>query len=323
MTASSSHDIFSRIRTGFALVAAQADHVRIRHDRLDDYAAALPAAPPANLFDATHHYEGDAESTAAYVLALDAINFGSGYKPLIRNEGWDMIAGSIYYTVSTRLKQEFENAAPLTADRLAAITTDDCRRILHLPAARHSIAFADLCGSALREWGRELLRSANGSCMDYIAAHNGSAAALVESLAALPHFHDVHDYKGQVVPVLKRAQIAAADLHLAFTRRNMTLFNDIAQVTMFADNAVPHVLRCDGILEYTPELAATIAQGIYLPAGSAEELEIRACAGHAVELLAARKNLRAMDIDHLLWHRSAENDDYRNSPTHRTLTGFY
>lgn len=309
-------DIFQSVRDGFAAVAATADHVKIRHDRIDAYADSLPSAPPENVFDTDHHFIGSTEDTAAYVLALDAINFGSGYKPLMVKEGWSLIDGSIYFTVSTRLKNEFENAAPWNASRMAALTDDDCRRVLALPRGRYSDEFAGLCRAALNELGAAV----QGRFMDYVP---DTAAALTAKLAALPHFHDVHDYKGRSIPVLKRAQIAAADLHLAFGRLGRDLFPDASRVTMFADNAVPHVLRIDGILEYAPALAEKIAAGVYLPSGSAEEVEIRACAGHAVELIAARKGLKALNIDHILWHRSAENSDYRKSPTHRTLTPFY
>ena len=309
-------DIFQSVRNGFAAVAAQADHVKIRYDRIKAYADSLPSVPPANVFDETHHYLGSEEDTAAYVLALDAINFGSGYKPLMVKEGWSLIDGSIYFTVSTRLKNEFERAAPWSAARMAALTDEDCRRVLELPRRRYSDEFAGLCRTALNELGAAV----DGRFMDYVP---GTAAGLTEKLASLPHFKDVHEYKGLSVPILKRAQIAAADLHLAFGKMGRDLFPDAGRVTMFADNAVPHVLRTDGILEYTPALAARIAAGEYLASGSAEEVEIRACAGYAVELIAARKGLRALNIDHILWHRSAENADYRKSPTHRTLTPFY
>jgi hypothetical protein len=231
-------------------------------------------------------------------------------------EGWSLIDGSIYFTVSTRLKNEFERAAPWSAARMAALTDEDCRRVLELPRGRYSDEFAGLCRTALNELGAAV----DGRFMDYVP---GTAAGLTEKLASLPHFKDVHEYKGLSVPILKRAQIAAADLHLAFGKMGRDLFPDAGRVTMFADNAVPHVLRTDGILEYTPALAARIAAGEYLASGSAEEVEIRACAGQAVELIAARKGLRALNIDHILWHRSAENADYRKSPTHRTLTPFY
>ena len=64
-------------------------------------------------------------------------------------------------------------------------------------------------------------------------------------------------------------------------------FDDLDRLTVFADNLVPHVLRMDGVLRYDPELAARIDAGELLEPG-AEELEIRACAVHACELLAAR-----------------------------------
>ena len=46
------------------------------------------------------------------------------------------------------------------------------------------------------------------------------------------------------MPFLKRAQIAAADL----CRAGVAEFADLGELTMFADNLVPHVLRLDGIL---------------------------------------------------------------------------
>ena len=46
----------------------------------------------------------------------------------------------------------------------------------------------------------------------------------------------------------KRAQIAAADLALA----GIAPADDLGELTLFADNLVPHVLRVDGVLESTP-----------------------------------------------------------------------
>ena len=42
----------------------------------------------------------------------------------------------------------------------------------------------------------------------------------------------------------KRAQILPADLALA----GVAQFADLDRLTLFADNLVPHVLRCDGVL---------------------------------------------------------------------------
>ena len=85
------------------------------------------------------------------------------------------------------------------------------------------------------------------------------------------------------MPFFKRAQLAAADLHL----QGIAPAADVAALTLFADNLVPHVLRIDGVLEFEPELAARIERGELIEHDSPEEVEIRACALHAVELLVA------------------------------------
>jgi Potential Queuosine, Q, salvage protein family len=54
-----------------------------------------------------------------------------------------------------------------------------------------------------------------------------------------------------------------------------------------------------------------------LETGSGEEVEIRACALRAVELIvASRTGSRASDIDRLLWNRGQE-PRYKASPRHR------
>ena len=56
---------------------------------------------------------------------------------------------------------------------------------------------------------------------------------------------------------------------------------------MFADNLVPHVLRLDGVLAFDPGLVARIEREQLIAHDSPEEVEIRACALHAVELIVA------------------------------------
>jgi hypothetical protein len=61
------------------------------------------------------------------------------------------------------------------------------------------------------------------------------------------------------------------------------------------------VLRLDGILRFDPTLVARIDAGELIGHGSPEEVEIRACALHAVELLvSARGDTSAADVDLLL-----------------------
>lgn len=315
--------ILGRIRAGFAHVAARARHVRLDMDVLGSYADALVPVPSDQLFDTTHHYIGGAEDTACYVLCLDAINFGSGYKKFLLAEGWEFINHSIYFTVSTRLKDYFNLPGGADLDTLRRATIGDCRAILGLPHGPYADRFAELCAQSLSELTNRVFEKYNGSFLNLVRDADGAADRMVELLTDLPMFNDAHDYHGVRVPLHKRAQIAVADLQLALGQMGMKPFADVERLTMFPDNAVPHILRTDGVLIYEDDLAARIDAGALIESGSDAEIEIRACAGHAVELMAARTGLSAMNIDHILWHRSEDDPKYRASAPHRTLTHNY
>ena len=130
------------------------------------------------------------------------------------------------------------------------------------------------------------------------------------------------------VPIFKRAQIFAADVWLALRGSGLADFSDIDRLTIFADNMVPHVLRHAGVLTYDAGLAARIDAGHEIAAGSAEEVELRALAIHAVERMRdaahamGRTDICAVNLDHILWNRGYE-DDLIVLPRHRTLTVWY
>ena len=99
----------------------------------------------------------------------------------------------------------------------------------------------------------------------------------------------------------KRAQITANDLALA----GVAEFDDLDQLTIFADNLVPHVLRVDGVL------LRRAARGPHRRAAScssraARRREIRACAVHACELIAAELGVPPRTLDTWLWNRGQE-----------------
>jgi hypothetical protein len=317
-------DIFDNLREGFRFVAENAAHVTIHHDVIAAYAESLPASAPQNAFDDVHHYTGATEDTACYILALDSINFGSGYEPALLAEGWSLIDESLYFTLATHLKQYFESSGPLNAQALMAMDTEQCLEILHLPKdGAMSREFAALCARGMRELGADVAENHAGLFDSFVQAANGKSEDIVRRLITMHHFKDIHAYKGRDVAFYKRAQITAADLYLGYKQMGIDVFDDTDRLTMFADNAVPHVLRVDGLLSYTDSLAQKIAAEQDIKSGSEEEIELRACAAHVVELIAAHKGLRAMDIDHILWHKSVEAERYNQSPPHRTLSRFY
>lgn len=314
-----------RVRASCRAVSESARLVRINHDRLAQYAASLTfAGLPAPSYDLRYHYRGTEPETIAFVLTLDAINFGSGYFPHLRKRPG--LSG--YFTIAASLTDHFIASGPLSVAELERIDEAECARLfgqeLHNPVAMELMG---LFARALNDLGRFVADEYGGDFAAVVAAANGSAARLAEQLTAMPFFQDVASYDGQAVSFYKRAQITVADLALAFDRQGPGHFGDLDQLTMFADNLVPHVLHVDGVLDYDPALAREIEAGELIPAGSAAEIEIRAVALDAVERLVATLQhqglgVMAMDVDNLLWYRGG-GEIYKAHARHRTRTVFY
>jgi hypothetical protein len=112
-------------------------------------------------------------------------------------------------------------------------------------------------------------------------------------------------------------QVSLAQLALA----GVAGFGDLDALTIFADNLVPHVLRCEGVLVYDPRLAAHIDAGRLVRPGP-QEREIRGCAVHACALIAGRTGMTERDIDNALWYRG-QRPEYKARPRHRTRTVYY
>jgi hypothetical protein len=205
---------------------------------------------------------------------------------------------------------------PWTAAELIAIETPEVAATFGQDPAHELMA---LFTRALRELGDRVTVEYFGRFLGLVRSAEGSAERLAETLARWPTWQDVSSHEGKVVPFYKRAQIAAADLHLA----GIAPAEDIGRLTLFADNLVPHVLRLDGVLEFDARLVGRIEEGLLLEHGSAEEVEIRACALHAVELLvAAHGDTTATAVDNALWNRGAL-PRYKARPRHRARTTAY
>src|SRR5690606_20017740 len=68
---------------------------------------------------------GDDETTAAFVIALDAVNFGSGVFPWLRKRP----GMSGYWTIATGLEEHLQRTGTITAAHLRGLTAEDCGRI--------------------------------------------------------------------------------------------------------------------------------------------------------------------------------------------------
>jgi hypothetical protein len=296
------------IRASCAAIAADARSVRIDAERLEAFADQDPPAPITDpgLDPVRHYLEGAPEDVALYTLALDTINFGSGWFPTL-SKRVDPASGrtvSGYFTVAWNLADHFRIEGPWNAATLRELRTERLAAVL---GQRADHELMSLYAQALRELGRFLGTRAT---LDVIADADGSAEELAIRLASSLAFYDDRGF-------YKRAQIVGNDLALA----GVAGFHDLDALTIFADNLVPHVLRHEGILVYDDALAATIDAEQLLPAGP-EEREIRACAVHACELLSGRLEVPARVLDMWLWTRG-QAPEIKARPRHRTRTVYY
>jgi hypothetical protein len=264
------------------------------------------------------------------VVTLDAVNFGSGWFPRLRKRA----GRSGYYTVAMGLKDRFDGEGPWPAAELAELAPADLARATGQALDDPEVAeLMGLYAQALNDLGRLLAERYGGRFEGLIEEAGGSAERLVAALARMPLYRDVAHYgdlgsAGAIeVPFYKRAQITAADLALAFEGRGPGRFADLDELTAFADNLVPHVLRMEGALRYAPALAKRIDAGEPIAAGSPEEIEIRAAGLHAVERIVAAMRAdgaraTAREIDMILWQRG-QRPEMKAHPRHRTRCCFY
>ena len=309
-----SESVPDRVRSACAWVAERARAARIDEAAIEAYAAGLPAAvkalepePPIGPVAA------DREARIAFVVCLDAINFGSGWWPTIRKRPGQ----SGYFTIAAGLSERFHERGAWSAGELCDLDAAAVAAVLGQPPEHPLMA---QYAASLRDVGERIAGEYGGRFGALVDAAAGSALALVDSLAAWDAFADVSTYEGRRVPFYKRAQIAAADLN----RAGIAELRGEERLTAFADNLVPHVLRVDGVLRLEPALEQRIEAGVLLEHGSSDEVELRACAVQAIELLAAAGGsaLAPAQIDAALWNRG-RGERYKAIPRPRCRNTAY
>ena len=283
------------VRASCARIAREARWVRIDLDRIG---AVEPALPP-ELDPERHYLEGSRADVATYLLCLDTINFGSGWFPTLRKRP----GASGYFTVAWALADRFRSHGAWTRDELAALDG---------PAVAGCRASRPITSS----WRSTPGRSTTSPPSWGTAARSTWSTPRTARRSASPRRSPTCPSSATRAST-SAPQITPSDLALA----GVAEWDDLGSLTIFADNLVPHVLRVDRVLRYEPELARTIDSGELLPPGE-QEREIRACAVHACELIAAELGVDARTLDHWLWQRGGA-PEYKARPRHRTRTVFY
>lgn len=277
-----------------------------------------------------HFYDGT-ERTLNWMLLTDAMNFC--FWAEAGQPRWEVeYRGQVYdgyLAEAASLMRAIDEGRPLwEAAYLADLSEAELRAIFRpVPGAPEIPLFAERLVNA-REVGHVLLEKYSGQCAALVEAVGGNAVLLAQRIAQdFGSFNDVASYRGAEVRFYKRAQICVSDIHGIFGGQRWGNLTGLDQLTIFADYKLPQLLRREGVLAYTSDLAARIDRMELLPAGSEEEVEIRAATVWAGELLrraldAQGIQARATEIDYRLWILSqTKSPDDR--PYHRTRTIYY
>lgn len=320
-----SDGLFGRIRARCAEVTRRARFVRIDEDALAAFADRLAGEDwREDDLDPGHGIDGDATEALAFVMVLDAINFGSGWFPcLAKRPGM-----SGYRSIASACRERFEREGAWDAETLRATTPEAMAALLDQDLAHADVAeLMGLYAQAWRELGDWLGREHDDRFASVVDAAGHSAERLVASLARMPLYRDVARYEELEVPFYKRAQITAADLARTFHSRGFGRFDDLDRLTLFADNLVPHVLRCAGVLVYEDSLAGRIEAEELLEVDSLEEVEIRAVAVEVVERLVdllgrSGRATSAQELDGKLWN-AGQAPAIKARPRHRARCTYY
>ncbi len=301
--------------------AVKVNHAAIKHAA--DALAEKHVAPPAWNYE--NHYHDGTPRTVNYLFLLDALNFCFWGKPRWTIE-YNTKRVDGYWALAASLKRAAEeNSRALDADFLAHISPQELAHIFR--GAGAIPLFAERWRNA-RELGTVLQNLWEGHAARLVECAQHDAARLAQMVAEnLSSFNDIAVYDNREVRFFKRAQIVVTDLWGAFGGKDWGAFNNIDQLTAFADYKLPQLLRAWGILRYAPSLARKVDAQVELAAGSAEEIEIRAATLWAVEFLreelAARgRAMWSVQVDWILWEASQARFE-GIKPYHRVRTVYY
>ncbi len=270
---------------------------------------------------------GELHTNAQLIFLEDSINFC--YWAELGQPKWQVewpigvVHTGGFYAMKSCFERALQEGIPLLdAQFLSRLTGGQAERIFR-GSGTAKINLIDKRIENLREAGTVLSEKFGSQFFNLLEISGYDAIALVRLI--LEHFASFRDtvvLGDREMKFYKRAQICAHDMTYLFPGDPRRVKN-ADQLTAFADYKLPQVLREMGVLEYSPELARKIDAGEKIPAGSREEIEIRAGSVWAAELIRQLSDhYTSGQIDNALWLIS---QDIRDTawPHHRTRTIFY
>jgi len=309
-----------------AAVMSQARHVRINDAAIRTWARTTPDVQTAAAFKRELFAElpSQRDALANLILLISALNFSFwGDEPLSIQWRGQTYTGFTAMLISIMMAAKHDASWSQPEYWLSA-PLDELEQVIQ---GRHQLPLMDKRIQIVRETGRTLIDRFDGKFTFALDSINERAWPLAVLLMTnFDSFRDVASYGNTPVYFLKRAQICALDLSLAYEAHGHSGLVGVETLTAFADYRIPQALRHLGILELDADLEARIEAGEELAKDSVEEIEIRAASIRAVDMMLSElhhvdRRGWTWEIDAALWEL-ARSDEVRVEH-HRTRTVFY
>nr|SVE92530.1 EOG090X0A16 [Megafenestra aurita] len=307
-----------------AFISSVAVDVKINSNGIKKVASEIARAIQTKEFKPTnmmlHSYPLPASEDASsidWLFVADSLNFS--FWSLQEDSHYSVELHGVKYTgymaLCAAITKALEAGLPITSPKYYSnISLEEVNKIF-LSSTGEPIPLLEERCRILHECGRILDEKFEGSFLNCLKQSNRSAQKLVDLIVTnFPSFRDEAVIENQTVSLYKRAQILVADIWGLFKGKGFGSFDDIDTITMFADYRVPQSLVYFGALEYSEKLTKVLAMNHEFKNGDREEVEIRGCSIHAVELIREELGSHAINfntettftlnsamIDYFLW----------------------
>ena len=331
-------------RVAGKFVALNAEYVEIDYNAIKECAKKILPQMKNQAFDAdiysTHecHPQPDSDDGAQWVFLIDCLNFSFWTDS---EEKFQLLYKGKNYTgyfalCAAIIRAKSEGVPILDAEYCSKINEDQVDKIF-ASSTNVKVPLLQKRVEIMREFGTVLLEKFDGSFNNVIKKASRDATKLVGLIEKnFPCFRDATIFKGTNVKFLKRAQIVVADLYACFHGKGLGQFDNIDEITTFADYRIPQCLAYFGALTYKQELIKILEHEI--ESGGTYEAEIRGCTIHAVDaLVEAMKKVKkeerpnydsvtinAVVVDFFLWEYARKNKgEVSKYPFHRVRSHLY
>nr|SVE75268.1 EOG090X0A16 [Daphnia dolichocephala] len=278
-------------------------------------------------------------SSIEWLFVADALNFS--FWALEENAHYSVELHGKQYTgymaLCAAITKAQEAGIPITCPKYYATVSKEEVNAIFMSSTGEPIPLPEQRWSILQECGKILNEKFDGQFYNCVKQAGSSAQKLLDLIVSnFPSFRDEGVFEGKKVSFYKRAQILVADIWSLFKGKGLGNFGDINTITMFADYRVPQALVHFGAMEYSEKLYELLAANHTFSNGDQEEMEIRGCSIHAVELIQEELKSHSADtdketlrinsaiIDYFLWeYRRRHAQSLAKVPYHKVRCIYY